>query len=91
MAFADFLLFLDPPKLAKLGVRLNVITKENKLVVRHTGQVVGLGDGINDGPSLHSADVGISVANALEGSCASRFWRGTRRDRQYFFFAFIFL
>ncbi len=129
MAFAGFLLFFDPPKegvkdtiqaLEKLGVKLKVITGDNKLVARHTGQVVGLGDarvltgseldelrdealwhavegttifaevdpnekeriilalkkrghvvgymgdGINDAPSLHSADVGISVANAVD-------------------------
>lgn len=129
MAFAGFLLFFDPPKsgvqetiqaLEKLGVQLKVITGDNKLVARHTGQVVGLGDakvltggeldnlrdealwhaveettifaevdpnekeriilalkkrghvvgymgdGINDAPSLHSADVGISVANAVD-------------------------
>jgi Mg2+-importing ATPase len=129
MAFAGFLLFFDPPKvgvqetiqsLEKLGIRLKVITGDNKLVARHTGQVVGLGDakvvtgaelddlrdealwhaveettifagvdpnqkeriilalkkrghvvgymgdGINDAPSLHSADVGISVANAVD-------------------------
>jgi Mg2+-importing ATPase len=129
MDFAGFLLFFDPPKvgvqetiqeLAKLGVQLKVITGDNKLVARHTGQVVGLGeakvltgaelddlrdealwhvaeettifaavdpnqkeriilalkkrghvvgymgDGINDAPSLHSADVGISVANAVD-------------------------
>jgi Mg2+-importing ATPase len=129
MAFAGFLLFFDPPKvgvqetiqsLEKLGVRLKVITGDNKLVARHMGQVVGLGDakvltgaelddlrdealwhaveettifagvdpnqkeriilalkkrghvvgymgdGINDAPSLHTADVGISVANAVD-------------------------
>jgi Mg2+-importing ATPase len=129
MAFAGFLLFFDPPKedvqktiqaLEKLGVRLKVITGDNKLVARQTGQAVGLGDakvltgaelddlrdealwhaveetaifaevdpnqkeriilalkkrghvvgymgdGINDAPSLHSADVGISVANAVD-------------------------
>ncbi len=107
-------------ELEKLGVRLKVITGDNKLVAHHTGQVVGLGDtkvltgaelddlrdealwhaveettifagvdpnqkeriilalkkrghvvgymgdGINDAPSLHSADVGISVANAVD-------------------------
>ncbi len=129
LTFVGFLLFFDPPKLgvqetikalAKLGVQLKVITGDNKLVARHTGQVVGLGeakvltgaelddlrdealwhaaeettifaevdpnqkeriilahkkrghvvgymgDGINDAPSLHSADVGISVANAVD-------------------------
>ena len=129
MVFAGFLLFFDPPKagvkdtiqaLANLGVQLKVITGDNPLVARHTGQVVGLGDakvmtgselddlrdealwhaveettifagvdpnqkeriilalkkrghvvgymgdGINDAPSLHSADVGISVANAVD-------------------------
>lgn len=129
MALMGFLLFFDPPKpgvqatlqaLEKLGVRLKVITGDNHLVARHTGQVVGLGnvkvltgpeldtlrdealwhavdqttifaevdpnekeriilalkkrghvvgymgDGINDAPSLHSADVGISVANAVD-------------------------
>jgi len=129
MTFAGFLLFFDPPKegvhstieaLAKLGVRLKIITGDNRLVAHHTGQVVGLGDakvltgselntlrdealwhaveattifaevdpnekeriilalkkrghvvgymgdGINDAPSLHSADVGISVANAVD-------------------------
>ncbi len=129
MTFAGFLLFFDPPKtgvqdtilaLNKLGVQLKIITGDNRLVARHTGQVVGLGDakvltgaeidelrdealwhaveettifaevdpnekeriilalkkrghvvgymgdGINDAPSLHSADVGISVANAVD-------------------------
>ncbi len=35
--------------------------------LRKTGHVVGyMGDGINDAPSLHSADVGISVENAVD-------------------------
>ena len=35
--------------------------------LRESGHVVGfLGDGINDAPSLHSADVGISVAGAVD-------------------------
>ncbi|MGE5377565.1 MAG: magnesium-translocating P-type ATPase, partial [Bacteroidota bacterium] len=129
MAFAGFLLFMDPPKegvqdtiaeLEKLGIKLKIITGDNHLVAKHIGQVLGLadlkvmsskevdslqdealwhavekttvfsevdpnekeriilalkkrghvvgymGDGINDAPSLHSADVGISVANAVD-------------------------
>jgi Mg2+-importing ATPase len=106
--------------LEKMGVTLKIITGDNKLVARHIGQVIGLGDfkvlsggeldnlrdealwhtveettifaevdpnqkeriilalkkrghvvgymgdGINDAPSLHSADVGISVENAVD-------------------------
>ena len=37
------------------------------LALKKRGHVVGyMGDGINDAPSLHSADVGISVANAVD-------------------------
>jgi Mg2+-importing ATPase len=37
------------------------------LALKKTGHVVGyMGDGINDAPSLHSADVGISVQNAVD-------------------------
>jgi Mg2+-importing ATPase len=129
LTFAGFLLFFDPPKpdagaaiaaLEKLGVRLKVITGDNKRVAMHVAEAVGLpvegvlsgsevqalrdealwhrvdhtdlfvdvdpnqkeriiralqkmghvvgymGDGINDAPALHDADVGISVESAVD-------------------------
>jgi Mg2+-importing ATPase len=43
--------------------------QKNRVIqaLRHRRHVVGyMGDGINDAPSLHSADVGISVADAVD-------------------------
>src|ERR1700737_4357402 len=43
--------------------------QKNRIILglRHRGHVVGfLGDGINDAPSLHSSDMGISVDSAVD-------------------------
>ncbi len=51
LTFAGFLLFFDPPKpgvketvadLEALGVRLKIITGDNRLVARHTAETIGL-------------------------------------------------
>ncbi len=129
LIFTGFLLFFDPPKpdaqaaiaaLRKLGVRLKIITGDNRRVAEHVANMVGMplegiltgselnamhddalldraqhvdlfaevdpnqkgriisalrksghvvgymGDGINDAPALHDADVGISVETAVD-------------------------
>ena len=44
-------------------------TQKSRIIIalKQRGHVVGyLGDGVNDAPSLHIADIGISVANAVD-------------------------
>lgn len=65
---------LDPDALGMLAERISVFARLSPaqkhrivLALKARGSVVGfLGDGINDAPSLHAADVGISVANATD-------------------------
>lgn len=67
---------LEGKKLRETIVNYNVfarVTPEQKLLIiqtlRGVGHTVGfLGDGINDIPSLHNADVGISVNTAIDVS-----------------------
>ena len=65
---------LSDPALAQRAERTDIFARvspaqKNRilLALKKRGHVVGfLGDGINDAPSLHAADVGISVAGAVD-------------------------
>ncbi len=65
---------LDDAALAHVAEEHSVFARvspgqKNRIIaaLKHRGHVVGyLGDGINDAPSLHAADVGISVVSATD-------------------------
>lgn len=65
---------MDDPALGVAAARANLFCRidpmqKNRIILalKARGHVVGyLGDGINDAPSLHSADVGISVDTAAD-------------------------
>ena len=65
---------IDDLALAQIAEQAEVFARvspahKNRIIMalKSRSHVVGfLGDGINDAPSLHSADVGISVANAVD-------------------------
>jgi P-type Mg2+ transporter len=52
----------------RVFARISPVQKNRILLaLKHDGHAVGfMGDGINDAPSLHAADVGISVSNAVD-------------------------
>jgi Mg2+-importing ATPase len=59
------------PQVAEVSTTFARISPGQKnrilLALKHRGHVVGfMGDGINDAPSLHAADVGISVSSAVD-------------------------
>lgn len=65
---------MTEPALIKVAEETSIFARVSPMqkqriiaALRSSGHVVGfLGDGINDAPSLHIADVGISVSNAVD-------------------------
>src|SRR5947208_15955772 len=74
MILGDSLAGMTDPALAHVVEQTSVFARvspaqKNRIILALKGRshVVGfLGDGINDAPSLHAADVGISVAGAVD-------------------------
>jgi Mg2+-importing ATPase len=74
IVLGDELESMTDPALGVVAEKTNIFARVSPaqksriiLALQHRGHVVGyMGDGINDAPSLHAADVGISVASAVD-------------------------
>ena len=74
IVLGDDLETMEDPALQNVAERTDVFARVSPvqkhriiLALKHRGHVVGyMGDGINDAPSLHAADVGISVSTAVD-------------------------